>query len=96
MKITVFHNHQTHATQPVWPEAYDWSLRVLSGAHLLCTMVNAEDQQEGDKIEASKQILCQSNIQPPVRNIIKCSENVHKSCWVPENTQTHTHTPQIF
>lgn len=34
----------------------------FSMPYLLCTVVDAEDQQEGGKIEASKQILCQCNI----------------------------------
>lgn len=70
---------------------HDWSLCV-SRAHLLCTVVDAEDEQKGDEIEASKQILCQSNIQPLLCNVVKRSENVHKSCWVPEITHTRTHT----
>ena len=55
-----------------------------TSSYLLGAVVDAEDQQEGDEVEASKHILTQPDIQPMIRNIIECSEYVHKACWIPE------------
>lgn len=45
-------------------------------------MVDPEDEQQGEQVENSKQVLGQANIHPVVGDVIQRCEGVHKSCWV--------------
>ena len=54
----------------------------LDLADLLGAVVDPEDEQQGEQVENSKQVLGQANIHPVVGDVIQRCESVHKSCWV--------------